>query len=141
VWLAPRRLARLRQIESELEGAPPEQHVAIALEAAGEVFAAAGVSLLERDSAVVRVTARLPAGWRDRPELAESIAYELASALGTEERRRAVRKAVNELVEATRGELPLLARELNALLAEPISDSSRDDLVWVGAVIRSFGRE
>jgi hypothetical protein len=141
VRLAPRRLARLRLIESELESAPPEQHVAIALEAAGEVLGAAGVSLLERDGAVVRVTARLPDGWRTRPELAERIAYELASALGTEARRRAVRKAVRELVEATRDELPLLARELSALLAEPISNSSREDILWVGAVMRSFGRE
>jgi hypothetical protein len=139
--LARRGLERLGQIELQLRHAPAEKRLPIALQAAGEVFRASGVSFLERDAAAARVAAQLPKDWSRRPELAEYIADELAVALGTAARRHAVRAAVKELAETARDEMPLLARELERALAEPVSDDADGDLVWVASVVRSFGRE
>jgi hypothetical protein len=90
---------------------------------------------------VAHVVATQPPGWIRRPELAEGIADALAVALGTAERRRAVRTAVVELTETVRADLPLFAGELDRALAEPVSEDADGDLVWVAAVMRSFGRE
>jgi hypothetical protein len=141
VRLPPRRLERLRQIEVELREAPAEKRLPIALQATGEVFGAAGVPFLERDAAAARVAARAPSDWQRRPELAEYLADEIAFELGTTARRQALRAAVIELTELARAEMPLLARELERALAEPLSEEADGDLVWVAAVMRSFGRE
>jgi hypothetical protein len=141
VRLPQRRLERLRQIEVELRDAPGDTRLPIALQATGEVFSAAGVSFLERDAAAARVVADAPSNWRRRPELAEYLADEIALALATGARRRAVRRAVVELAEMARNEMPLLAGELERALGESVSDDADGDLVWVASVMRSFGRE
>ena len=140
--LSPARIRRLEQLEVELAGAPAEQRLAIALQAAGEVFSASGVSPLERDAATARVVSQLPTGWDRRPELIEAVADALAEELATGARRASLRAAVRELADDLRNRLPALAAELDRALAEPAPDDDpAADLVWVAGVARSFGRE
>ncbi|MGH3104087.1 MAG: hypothetical protein ACRDN6_08330 [Gaiellaceae bacterium] len=139
--LARRRRRRLELIEAQLEDAPPESRLPVALQAAGEIFGAAGVSPLERDAAAVRVVAGLPVGWQRHPELAEDLAEAIAVSLATSERRMAVRAALADLAAVARGDLPLLAGELERVVAERMPEDEADDVVWIAAVARSFGRE
>lgn len=118
--LSRARLRRLERLEAELARSRAEHRLAVALQAAGEVFSASGVAPPERDEAVGRVVLRLPADWQHRPELAEDVADALAEELATDARREAVRRAVEELATDLRDRLPQLAAELERALAEPV---------------------
>jgi hypothetical protein len=79
--LTPRQAARLESLEAELDAAPADHRRVIALKATGVMFAASGVTPLERDAAAARVIAQLPSGWAKQPELAETVADLLAERL------------------------------------------------------------
>jgi hypothetical protein len=139
--LTPRQAARLESLEAELDAAPADHRRVIALKATGVMFAASGVTPLERDAAAARVVAQLPSGWAKQPELAETVADLLAERLATDPRRSALRNAVTVLVAEFRDGLPRLTEELERALADPADTDPAEDVLWVAAVAHSFAGE
>jgi len=105
------------------------------------MFAASGVTTLERGAAAARVVAQLPSGWAKQPELAETVADLLAERLATDRRRSALRSAVRVLVAELRDRLPRLTEELERALADPADTDPAVDVLWVAAVAHSFPGE
>ena len=134
-------MARLESLEVELGAAPADHRRVIALKATGVMFAASGVTPLERDAAAARVVAQLPSGWAKQPELAETVADLLAARLATDRRRSALRSAVTVLVAELRDRLPRLTEELERALADPADADPAVDVLWVAAVAHSFPGE
>jgi hypothetical protein len=59
----------------------------------------------------------------------------LARVLATDERRRAMRRALGRLADAGADEFPLATAALTALLAEPMTLDPAEDDLWVGLVV------
>jgi hypothetical protein len=140
VRLTPTQVARLESLEAELGAAPADHRRVIALKTTGVMFAASGVTPLERDAAAARVVAQLPSGWAKQPELAETVADLLAERLATDRRRSALRSALTVLVAELRDRLPRLTEEFERALTDPADTDPAADVLWVAAVAHSFRR-
>jgi hypothetical protein len=134
-------VARLESLEAELGAVPADHRRVIPLKATGVMFAASGITPLERDAAAARVVAQLPSGWAKQPELAETVADLLAARLATDRRRSALRSVVTVLVAELRDRLPRLTEELERALADPADADPAVDVLWVAAVAHSFPGE
>lgn len=124
--------AALDAAEVSLRDEPPEARPRAALRHAGRIFALRGdVPRDELLDAAAWVAEKLDS-FPDE-DLAAPAARELARAVATEERRRAVRRASHVLRPAASC-CPLFARELEQLVAVPPADDPGADELWVATV-------
>jgi hypothetical protein len=123
LWARARRgYDQMALLEDELTRAGPGEHRSRALS-----LAAAAIPVLELDTEeVAEAVSRF---LRD-----ETQAW-LARVLATDERRRAMRRALGRLADAGADEFPLATAALTGLLAEPIAQDPADDDLWVGLVV------
>jgi hypothetical protein len=123
LWARARRgYDQMALLEDELGRASPGEHRARALS-----IAAAAIPVLELDAEeVARAVSRF---------LHDETQAWLARVLATDERRRAMRRALGRLADAAAAEFPLATAALTALLAEPMASDPADDDLWVGLVV------
>jgi hypothetical protein len=123
LWARARRsFDRVALLEDELSRAAPAEHRSRALS-----VAAAVIPVLELDTGEVEsvVSRFLDAESRDW----------LARQLATDERRRAMRRALGRLADAGDEAFPLATAAITALLAEPMPRDPAEDELWVGLVV------
>jgi hypothetical protein len=123
LWARARRgYDQVALLEDELTRARPEERRARALP-----IAAAAIPVLDLDEGEV--------GEAVSRFLREESESWLARRLGTDERRRAMRRALGRLADAGSEEFPLATAAVTALLAEPMPADPAEDDLWVNLVV------
>jgi hypothetical protein len=123
LWARARRsFDQVALLEDELSRAAPSEHRSRALSVAAAVIPVLELDADEVESIVARFLAVESRDW-------------LARQLATDERRRAMRRALGRLADAGDEEFPLATAAITALLAEPMPRDAAEDELWVGLVV------
>jgi hypothetical protein len=123
LWARARRgYDQVALLEDELTRAAPDEHRARALSLAAAAIPVVELDPEEVSEAVSRFLHEETQAW-------------LARVLATDERRRAMRRALGRLADAGAEEFPLATASLTRLLAEPIPADPAEDDLWVGLVV------
>jgi hypothetical protein len=127
---------RLRALEDYLEQVPRETWPVLVLPVAGEVAGLVGITPEEHAESARGLLDNFPENGPAVPDQATELIHLVSRALGTAARRRVMRDALGELIDAARQNgLERVPTTLAELLAEPMpSDAAEDDL-WVSLVV------
>jgi hypothetical protein len=109
-------------LEDELTRAAPEEHRSRALSVAAAAIPVVEFDPEEVEEAVTRFLREESQAW-------------LARILATDERRRAMRRALGRLADAGSEEFPLATAAITHLLAEPMPADPAEDDLWVSLVV------
>jgi len=132
---AGRNRERMAELEQALEDAPHARRRRLTLPIAAAASLAADIGDEEAAKAVAEYAFSVSVGRRPSRKQRDRATARLASSLATDERRRAMRAALAELVELSAEEFPLASLALRELLAEPVPDDPVKDELWVNLVV------
>lgn len=121
---------RVEALEKALSEAPSRDHRRLALPLARSAVLAVAVGPEEADEAAARFVEGLPTSLAEIPKALERRTAAVARLLATDERRRALREALEELGSISAEDFPLASEALRSLSAEPIPKDPARDEVW-----------